>query len=180
MSPASVGRGLDLLDYAVVPTGRGDVLVLATRRGVSGVILGCDQALLDSLHALPPTVGTEGGGRATAAARQLRRYFKGRPVSFDVALDWSKGTAFQRRVWEVTRRIPHGQVWSYKALATATGAANASRAVGQALAANPTPILVPCHRVIYLDGSLGGYTAGVGWKEWLLALEDVQLKIKLR
>jgi O-6-methylguanine DNA methyltransferase len=170
----------NLISYAIVPTPRGDVLVLATVHGVSRIVLGGDEALLKSLRTLPQDLAREGRGHAAAATRVLKRYFNGRPVSFDLAFDWTRGTPFQRKVWQAARRIPYGQVWSYKAVARAAGASHAPRAVGQALAANPTPILVPCHRVIYLDGTLGGYTAGEGWKEWLLALEDVQLKMRLR
>ncbi len=169
-----------LLSYAVVPTPRGDVLVLATRHGVSRVVLTGHETLLGSLRALPLDVAAEGRGHAAAAVRLLKRYFNGHPVRFDVAFDWTRGTTFQRKVWDAARRIPYGQVWSYKAVARAAGASQAPRAVGQALAANPTPILVPCHRVIYVDGTLGGYAAGEGWKEWLLALEDIQLEMKLR
>ena len=146
----------------------------------SGHLLASCNALLRKLAEIPPDLAREGRGHARTAARLLRRYFRGRMVRFDLPLDWTRGTPFQKRVWEATRRIPFGQVWPYKAVARAARSANAPRAVGQALAANPTPILVPCHRVIYLDGALGGYTAGEGWKEWLLALEDVQLKIRLR
>ncbi len=170
----------NLISYAVVAGPRGDVLVLATAHGVSRVILGGDETLLASLRALPPDLAIESRGHAAAAARQLKRYFKGSRALLDTRLDWARGTPFQRSVWEATRRIPYGQAWSYKAVARAAGVAHAPRAVGQALAANPTPILVPCHRVIYVDGSLGGFTAGEGWKESLLALEDIQLKIRLR
>ena len=173
-------EGKHLISYAELPTTKGNVLVLATAHGISRVILGGDDVLLDSLRRLPPDLAREGRGHARTAARLLRGYFRGRMVRFDVPLDWTRGTPFQKRVWEATRRIPFGQVWAYKAVARAARSANAPRAVGQALGANPTPILVPCHRVIYLDGALGGYTAGEGWKEWLLALEDVQLKIRLR
>jgi methylated-DNA-[protein]-cysteine S-methyltransferase len=172
--------GRTLMSYAVVPTPRGDVLVLATAHGVSRVVLAGDEPLLESLRALPQDIAREGRGHAAATVRLLKRYFNGHPVRFDLPFDWTRGTAFQRKVWHAARRIPYGQVWSYKAVARAAGAIQAPRAVGQALAANPTPILVPCHRVIYLDGSLGGYAAGEGWKEWLLALEDIQLEMKLR
>jgi AraC family transcriptional regulator of adaptative response/methylated-DNA-[protein]-cysteine methyltransferase len=81
------------------------------------------------------------------------------------------GTAFQRRVWRALRRIPYGQTWSYARLARAIGHPRAVRAVAQACAANPVPLLVPCHRVIRSDGSLGGYSSGLWRKRRLLAVE---------
>jgi O-6-methylguanine DNA methyltransferase len=102
---------------------------------------------------------------------QLKRYFTGEPVRFRVPLDLSTGTAFQRKVWRVLQQIPYGQTRSYAWVARQIGSPRATRAVGIACGANPVPILVPCHRVVRSDGSLGGFSAGVGWKARLLALE---------
>jgi methylated-DNA-[protein]-cysteine S-methyltransferase len=78
------------------------------------------------------------------------------------------GTPFQRRVWEELRRIPFGATWSYAELARRIGRPGASRAVGSANGRNPFAIVVPCHRVIASDGTLGGYGGGLDRKEWLL------------
>lgn len=85
------------------------------------------------------------------------------------------GTEFQRRVWDALRCIPLGETWSYRDLAVAAGAGGGMRAVGQANGANPVWIIVPCHRVIRSDGSIGGYGGGVERKQWLLVHEGVHL-----
>lgn len=106
-----------------------------------------------------------------ALARQLCRYFEGECVSFRVPLDLSGGTEFQRKVWRALQTIPYGQTRSYAWVAKKIGQPGAVRAVGAACGANPVPVMVPCHRVLRSDGSLGGFSAGLGWKKRLLALE---------
>ena len=101
---------------------------------------------------------------------ELDRYFDGKLRAFTVSLD-VKGTPFRGCVWEELRRIPFGETISYVELARRTGNPKASRAVGGANGANPVCIVIPCHRVIAADGSLGGYSAGLERKEKLLALE---------
>jgi methylated-DNA-[protein]-cysteine S-methyltransferase len=106
-----------------------------------------------------------------AVKQELKAYFKGAPTDFStLALDpW--GTPFQLRVWQELRRIPRGQAISYKELAQRLGNPKASRAVGQANAVNPIPLIIPCHRVINANGSLGGYSSGPDRKRWLLRHE---------
>jgi O-6-methylguanine DNA methyltransferase len=106
-------------------------------------------------------------------AGQLKDYARGRPVAFRVPLDLDAGTAFQRKVWRALQSIPRGQTRSYGWIARKIGHPRAARAVGMACGANPVPIVVPCHRVIASDGSLGGFSNGLGWKKRLLTLETV-------
>jgi len=103
---------------------------------------------------------------------RLRSYFAGRRVDFDDELDFSAATAFQLGVWRLTRLIPYGETRSYGWVAEKLGKAGAGRAVGQAMARNPLPIIVPCHRVVAKDGKLGGYSEGVAKKKYLLQLES--------
>jgi O-6-methylguanine DNA methyltransferase len=103
--------------------------------------------------------------------QRLRRYARGEAVAFPDALDFSAATAFQRDVWQAMRDIPYGQTRSYGWLAARVGKPHAARAVGQASAANPWPIIVPCHRVVSSNGRLGGYGGGLDMKERLLRLE---------
>lgn len=104
---------------------------------------------------------------------QLGEYFAGKRSRFDLPVDLSTLTPFQKTVLEVTRRIAPGEVWTYHRVAQAMRRPRSSRPVGQALARNPIPIVIPCHRVIASDGALRGYSGGSGLKakRWLLQLE---------
>ena len=105
---------------------------------------------------------------------KLRRYFDGQPVSFDEPLDMSAATDFQRRVWEVTRCIPRGQTMTYGEIAHQVESPRAARAVGQAMARNPWPVIVPCHRVVGHDGQLTGFGGGLAMKQCMLEMEGAQ------
>jgi len=89
--------------------------------------------------------------------------------------DLSRGTDFQRRVWDELLRIPAGHAKSYGEVAEAIGSPKATRAVGAACGSNPIPVIIPCHRVIAANGKRGGYSGAAGWKEKLLACEGAQL-----
>ena len=110
-------------------------------------------------------------GAVAAAAAQLREYFAGRRKEFDLPL-LTEGTAFQRRVWKCLQTIPYGETISYAELARRAGNPKAARAVGSANGRNHIPIVIPCHRVIAADGSLGGFGGGLDVKQRLLALES--------
>lgn len=107
---------------------------------------------------------------ADTAVRQLREYFAGTRRKFAVSLDLD-GTEFQQQAWAAMCGIRYGDTLSYAQQAKAIGKPKAVRAVGSANGANPVPIIVPCHRVIASDGSLGGYALGLAMKRYLLALE---------
>jgi methylated-DNA-[protein]-cysteine S-methyltransferase len=110
-------------------------------------------------------------GPVREAARQLDQYFAGKRKVFDVPLELS-GTEFQERVWLTLAEIPYGETVSYAELARWVGRPLAFRAVGQANGANPVPIILPCHRVVAADGTIGGYGGGLDTKRQLLALES--------
>jgi methylated-DNA-[protein]-cysteine S-methyltransferase len=109
-------------------------------------------------------------GAVAQTVAQLREYFAGRRVEFDLPLA-PQGTRFQLAVWRELQRIPYGQTISYGELARRIGNPKASRAVGSANGANQIPIVIPCHRVIAAGGKLGGFGGGLPVKEALLALE---------
>jgi methylated-DNA-[protein]-cysteine S-methyltransferase len=111
-----------------------------------------------------------------AARQQLEEYFAGTRRVFTLEL-LPHGTAFQQRVWRALQAIPFGTLRNYGDIARAIGQPNATRAVGQANGRNPLPIVVPCHRVIASDGTIGGYTGGLGIKHRLLALEGIELDL---
>jgi methylated-DNA-[protein]-cysteine S-methyltransferase len=108
--------------------------------------------------------------------RQLDRYFAGRRLDFDLDVDLSTVAGFSLRVLKETAKIPPGRVLSYADVARRAGNARASRAAGNALHINPVPIVVPCHRIVRSDGSLGGYGGGLPIKEWLLEHEGARAK----
>lgn len=106
-------------------------------------------------------------------SQELKRYFKGERVKFQVKLDLSSLLPFTKRVLKETRKIPYGETRTYREIAEAIGNPRASRAVGQALKRNPIPLIIPCHRVVSKDGGLGGFSLGLKVKKYLLELEKV-------
>jgi methylated-DNA-[protein]-cysteine S-methyltransferase len=109
--------------------------------------------------------------RLDEAARQVEEYFAGRRTTFDIALDLRLSAGFRRTVLGHLAAISYGHTESYAEVAAATGHPGAVRAVGSACATNPLPVVVPCHRVVRSDGSLGGYLGGLEVKRTLLELE---------
>ena len=107
--------------------------------------------------------------------KRLRAYFDGDLVALDGIEVDPEGPAFRRRVWEVMRTIEPGSTMSYGELAARAGFAGAARGVGTTCAKNPVGIVVPCHRVVRSDGSLGGYAGGLDRKKWLLKHERARL-----
>ena len=111
------------------------------------------------------------------ARRQLEEYFAGSRQNFDLPLN-PGGTDFQRRVWRTLLDIPYGTAISYRELAHRADCPRGYQAVGQANGRNPLPILIPCHRVIGADGTLGGYSGGLDRKRFLLDLEGISYREK--
>ncbi len=109
----------------------------------------------------------------TDLQERLQAYYSGQRVDFPDRLDLSGATPFQHKVWQAARLIPYGQTRSYGWVAVQIGQPGAVRAVGQALAKNPLPIIIPCHRVLASDGSLGGFSGGIQMKKLLLSLEGI-------
>ena len=118
----------------------------------------------------PDTFGARDDAGFAAAVEQLDDYFHGRRTGFDLPLA-PRGSAFQRRVWELLRRIPYGQTRSYGQLAAELGNPGLAREVGAANGRNPISVIVPCHRVVGADGKLVGYAGGLARKRYLLDLE---------
>jgi methylated-DNA-[protein]-cysteine S-methyltransferase len=117
--------------------------------------------------------------RVAEAALQLRDYLNGDRTSFDLPLDISALTAFQRKVLLGVAKVPRGEVTTYGDLARRIGRPKSARAVGRALGSNPIPIVLPCHRVLAADGTLGGYSGreGIKTKAKLLRLEGALLNL---
>jgi methylated-DNA-[protein]-cysteine S-methyltransferase len=165
-----------LVDVALTrhDTALGALLLAATARGLVRVGLPAEgeDAVLDEL-ARRVSVRVLRARRAslTDARRQLDEYFEGRRRAFDVPLDARLAAGFRRDVLRAAARIPYGATATYGDVAAGAGNAAAVRAAGNALAANPLPILVPCHRVLRSGGALGGYRGGAEAKALLLDLE---------
>lgn len=116
------------------------------------------------------------GAAPESFIRELKEYFGGKLRAFRQEVVFIEGTEFEKNVWLLLKEVPYGETRTYKWLAERLGKPNASRAVGQALAKNPLPIVLPCHRIIESDGAIGGYAPGIDIKRRLLALEYYRLQ----
>ena len=172
---AAEAASLNDVAYARHDTPVGSLLLAATPRGLVRVsYLDGEGAIEHDLAQLARTVSPRvlaAPGRLDEARRELDEYFAGARTRFELALDWRLTQGFGRRVLRSTARIPFGSVSTYGRVATEAGSPRGSRAAGNALGANPLPIVVPCHRVVRAGGALGGYTGGVERKLALLAIE---------
>ncbi len=164
------------LSYSICSTSWGWVGLLAGPDGIRKLVLPqlTRDETLKRLGTAPD--GTRGGGGLSGLEAKLRDYFSGRMTDFDEMVDLSGYPAFYRQVWEHTRSIAYGSTASYGQIAAWTGRPGASRAVGRALGRNPVPIIIPCHRVIRTDGSIGGFSAGTELKTRLIELERAGFK----
>lgn len=151
----------------------GTLLLAATDRGLVRVAFAGEDhdAVLQTLSdRISPRI-LNAPARLDSTARELQEYFEGRRHAFDLPLDWSLSAGFRRTVLHHLPDIGYGHTASYAAVAQLAGNPKAVRAVGTACATNPLPIVVPCHRVVRSDGSMGGYLGGVEAKRTLLTLE---------
>lgn len=165
----------DSLDVAVRTTDSpwGELLLAATPQGLVRVAFAredFDVVLNQLAERVSPRV-LRAPARLDDAARQLDEYFAGRRTQFELPLDRCLSSGFRATVQQALPAIGYGQTLSYGELAQRLGNPRAVRAVGTACATNPLPLVVPCHRVLRSDGSLGGYLGGVDVKRELLALE---------
>ena len=159
--------------YRTIDSPLGTLLLAATPTGLVRVAFageGHDDVLVALASAVSPRL-LEAPARLDPVAAELDEYFDGRRRRFDVAVDLQLATGFRRQVLAHLREIPFGATESYAAVAAAAGSPHAVRAAGSACATNPVPVVVPCHRVVRSDGSIGQYRGGVEAKRTLLALE---------
>ena len=177
MTPATYrqgGAGMKI-NYTVVSSPLGRLLVGATARGISALYLGkVDVTLESALREEYPRAeirrdrnGLEGW------VKQILEHLRGREPNLDLPTD-VQATAFRRRVWEELRKIPYGATRTYSQVAQAIGKPRAIRAVARACATNPVSVIVPCHRVVRQDGNLAGYRWGLDRKQTLLEHESLQ------
>jgi O-6-methylguanine DNA methyltransferase len=161
-----------LIHWGEMTSPLGSLFAAVNQRGLCALDFGRQESQF--IERFDPRARLEKNPKAVQqVVAQLRQYFAGDRSSFNLPVDISQLTPFQRSVLDVACRIAPGQVWTYHRVAEELGRPRSSRPVGGALARNPIPIVIPCHRVIASDGSLGGYSGGSGLeaKRWLLQLE---------
>ena len=166
--------------WAVVGTDIGPLLLAATREGLVSVVFHATDPVRDkALGRLASRLGAEpveapDSPLLAEAIRQVRAYFAGERRDFELPLDWSLISGFNRQVLrELASGVPYGAVVGYGDLAGRVGQPGAAQAVGTAMGSNPLPVVVPCHRVVESDGGIGGFGGGLETKRRLLALEGV-------
>ncbi|AHW62590.1 O-6-methylguanine DNA methyltransferase [Corynebacterium glyciniphilum AJ 3170] len=165
--------GLLEVAYRTIDSPIGPLLIAATEKGLVRVAFGLedfDTVLTALADKASPRV-LESRPRLDAVAVEIDEYFAGRRQEFDLPLDFAMSSGFRQDVQRYLPHIGYGQTQSYKQVAAGVGNPKAVRAVGTACATNPLPIVVPCHRVLRSDGSLGGYLGGLEAKTTLLTLE---------
>ncbi len=174
MTPGTYRRGGAgaRIDFSVAESPLGQLLVAATARGVCRVMLGdTPRRLEDDLRReYPEAVIRRNDRMLSGQVRTMLAYLRGRAPHPELPLD-VRATAFQWKVWQQLRAIPYGETRTYQEVARAIGAPRATRAVARACATNPVALLVPCHRVVRTDGTMGGYRWGIERKRALLAAE---------
>ncbi|MFJ8466890.1 methylated-DNA--[protein]-cysteine S-methyltransferase [Streptomyces swartbergensis] len=176
----SHGQGEHRVVWGVVDSDIGPLWLAATREGLVNVVFHATDAVRDrAVERLASRLGTEpveapGSPLLAEAIRQVEAYFAGERRDFDLPLDWSLISGFNREVLrELAAGVPYGTVVGYGDLAGRVGQPGAAQAVGMAMGANPLPVVVPCHRVVESGGGIGGFGGGLETKRKLLALEGV-------
>lgn len=170
---AAAADGLLDVAYRTIDTPVGRLLVAATDQGLVRIAYtsqGHDEVLADLADKVSPRI-LHAPARLGAVARQIDEYFAGTRTAFDLPLDLRVGGPFRREVLVHLADVAYGETVSYATLANVAGRPKAVRAVGTTCALNPLPIVIPCHRVVRSDGSVGGYAGGPDAKLTLLALE---------
>jgi methylated-DNA-[protein]-cysteine S-methyltransferase len=169
-------QGLLDVAYTTVDSPLGTLTIAATPSGVVRIAFdneAQDDVLAELATKVSPRI-LSAPPRLDIARRQLDEYFDGSRTAFDLPLDWTLSTGFRRAVLNATQRIPYAATSTYGTVATAAGSPKAFRAAGTALATNPIPIVVPCHRVLPASGAVGQYRGGTTRKEQLLHLEGAR------
>lgn len=159
--------------FAVIDSPAGPLFAAATHKGLVALIytFGNTAGAMDDVARRVSPRMIEAPKRLDGVARQLDEFFAGRRTKFNLSLDWSLTVGFTRKVLKVTERIPFGKTMTYAQVAEKAGSPRGMRAAGNALGSNPIPIIVPCHRVLRSDGTVGGYGGGPDKKILLLELE---------
>ena len=174
LAAAAQNEGILDVAYRTLDTPLGSLLLAATEQGlvkVAYAVQDHDTVREQLASTISPRL-LRSPARLDSAARELEEYFAGQRTTFDLSLDLQLAHGFRRDVLNHLRDIAYGTTASYATLAAAAGSPKAFRAAGSACATNPLPIVVPCHRAVLSDGSLGRYVGGEDAKRILLTLEE--------
>lgn len=166
------------MEVSTLHTGWGWLALATTRRGLRALTLpkNAEQDALAQLYSELGGPATERGEAPQEICAQLLSYFSGRVIAFHVPLDLPDRPRFWRLVWDAVAAIPYGAIASYGEVARRAGVPKAARAVGGAMAHNPVPLVVPCHRVLGGDGRLTGFGGGLDLKRRLLEMEQEAIR----
>lgn len=163
--------------YTILDFPRGEIFLAKNEKGLSFVSFIKSQNRLEEsarffkMRSIPLELDKK---KFQLEEKLFKRYFEGKKEDFSsLSIDLVTGTPFQRKIWLETRKIPHGKTETYKSIADRLNH-RGYRSVGQALSRNPLAIVIPCHRVLCSDGSLGGFSVGLELKEYLLRLEGIR------
>ena len=165
------------VDWCELDTPFGPLHLAATDVGVVGVWFGTGaDALAMLMRDLGDATFVEDGPFVAPVRAQIEEYLRGERHEFDLAIDWRRSKGFRLRALQALAAVPFGTTISYGALARRCGSPSAKRAVGSAMATNPIPVIVPCHRVVRSGGAIGGFAGArkaIDTKQWLLTHEGV-------
>jgi O-6-methylguanine DNA methyltransferase len=159
------------INYTALESPMGDVFLAENSRGLFYVGLGSGGLAGLTAFSRKHFPGEQIVPAIVDSMFQVQEYVSGQRRSFDLTLDL-QGTDFQKEVWQALQQIPYGETSTYGEIARRLGRPGAARAVGRGCGTNPAPLVVPCHRVLASSGRLGGFSGGLDWKKWLLALEN--------
>ncbi len=151
------------------------------RKGIDGIALpqpSKQRAIAVLREQAPDPLVMAPSPQLELAQAQLLDYLAGKRQAFDLPMDFSRGTTFQRQVWRTLLKVPFGKLRSYQWVASRVGGRQYARAVGNAVGANPLPIIVPCHRIVAQDATLGGFSGGLPTKRKLLTLEGTLAQLQ--
>jgi methylated-DNA-[protein]-cysteine S-methyltransferase len=168
-----IGGAMEKIYYCDIETPMGDVWTATSAKGLLRLNLPCkENTFLEELGRQIDVEPEYRPGKLDDVSLWLDAYFEGEKSTYTEPFDM-RGTPFQRRVWEEISKIPYGKLTSYGLIARSLGKPRASRAVGNAVGQNPLAVVVPCHRVVWSNGGIGGFGGGLHRKRFLLNLEGI-------
>jgi len=163
------------VEFSIIESSLGNIVLVARNKKLTELdIVKNDFYTIEKLVLRKYPDALESSESFNTIHTMLDRYLKGERVDFQIEVDLSEETVFTKRVLMEVKKIPYGEVRTYEGIGKSLGYSKAPRAVGQAVKQNPIPIIIPCHRVIRKDGTIGSFSMGIELKRKLLALEGIK------